>query len=66
MTRREQHNIKSNCVTFEDDCYNETGSFYKNITEMEKAEVNAVKFVYKTGETFVKEITAKIKQALGV
>jgi purine nucleoside permease len=66
MTRREKHNIKSNCVTFEDDCYNETSSYDHNITAMDRAEVDAFRSVYKTGESFVKEITAKIKQAIGV
>jgi len=66
MTRREQHNIKSNCVTFEDDCYNETSDYYKNIAAMDRKELETFKSVYKTGESFVKEITAKIKQALGV
>jgi hypothetical protein len=66
MTRREQHNIKSNCVTFEDDCYNETSDYYKNIAAMDRKEIEAVKSIYTTGETFVRDITAKIKQALGV
>lgn len=66
MTRRQQHNIESNCVSFDDDCFNETKSYHENITAMNIEELNAFKSVMKTGENFVKEITAKIKQATGV
>ena len=66
MPRREKHNIESNCVTFEDDCYNETSSYHSNIAAMDRKELDTIKFVYRTGESFVKHITGKIKQALGV
>jgi hypothetical protein len=66
MPRRKEHNIESNCVSFDDDCYNETSDYYTNIAAMDRKELETVKSIYTTGETFVKDITAKIKQALGV
>jgi hypothetical protein len=66
MTRREKHNIESNCVSFDDDCYNETSDYNADITAMDIEELNTFKSAVKTGEDFVKEITAKIKQAIGV
>ena len=60
MTRREKHNIESNCVSFDDDCYAETSSFQQDIALMEQKEVEAVRSVYKTGEAFVKELANKI------
>jgi hypothetical protein len=66
MTRREKHNIESNCVSFDDDCYNETSDYNANITAMDIEELNTFKSAVKTGEDFVREITAKIKQAIGV
>ena len=65
MTRREKHNIESNCVSFDDDCYNETSDYNANITAMDIEELNTFKSAVKTGEDFVKEITVKIKQAIG-
>ena len=64
MTRREKHNIESNCVSFDDDCYAETSSYQQNIALMEQKEVDAVKSVYKTGQAFVKDIAAKIKKII--
>ena len=66
MPRRQQHNIESNCVSFDDDCYNETSSYYTNIAAMDRKEIDTVKSVYKTGETFIRDISNKIKHALGV
>ena len=66
MTRREKHNIESNCVSFDDDCYNETSDYNANITAMDIEELDTFKSAVKTGEDFVREITAKIKQAIGV
>ena len=66
MTRREKHNIESNCVSFDDDCYNETNDYNADITAMDIEELNTLKSAVKTGEDFVKEITAKIKHAIGV
>ena len=65
MTRREKHNIESNCVSFDDDCYTETSSYNENIEAMDRKELDAIQSVVKTGEAFVKDIAAKIKQALG-
>ena len=65
MTRREKHNIQSNCVSFDDDCYAETSSYQQDIAPMEQKELEVIQSVMKTGEDFVKEITAKIKKALG-
>jgi hypothetical protein len=59
MTRREKHNIESNCVSFDDDCYNETSDYNANITAMDIEELNTFKSAVKTGEDFVREITAK-------
>ena len=64
MTRREKHNIESNCVSFDDDCYAETSSFQQDIALMEQKEVEAVRSVYKTGEAFVKELANKIKSII--
>jgi hypothetical protein len=66
MPRRQEHNIESNCVSFDDDCYNETSDYYTNITAMDRKELDAIRSAVKTGEAFVKDIAAKIKQALGV
>jgi hypothetical protein len=66
MTRREKHNIESNCVSFDDDCYNETSDYNADITAMDIEELDTLKSAVKTGEDFVREITAKIKQAIGV
>ena len=64
MTRREKHNIESNCVSFDDDCYAETSSFQQDVALMEQKEVEAVRSVYKTGEAFVKELANKIKSII--
>ena len=36
MTHREKHNIESNCVSYNDDCYNETNSYPDNVKAMNK------------------------------
>ena len=71
MPLREKHNIESNCVTFDDSCYDETEtlSFQDNVVSMEQKEreifrnafSNSFKAVYKTGEAFVNELRQKIK-----
>ena len=65
MPRREKHNIESNCVSFDDDCYTETSDYHTNIAAMDRKELDAIQSVVKTGEAFIRDITAKIKQALG-
>jgi cystathionine beta-lyase family protein involved in aluminum resistance len=40
MNRREKHNIESNCVTFNDDCYDETVSHVDPHHSMEDAKHN--------------------------
>lgn len=56
MTRRREHNIESNCVTFEDDCYNETqhGSYHADIAAMDKKEME---FIQRSGQRFVNYLT---------
>ena len=54
MPRRKEHNIESNCVTFEDDCYSQDN--YLTIDKKEK------QFIYRTGERFVNYL----KELLGV
>jgi uncharacterized protein (UPF0332 family) len=66
MPRREKHNIESNCVSFDDDCYAETSDYYTNITAMDRKELDAIQSAVKTGEAFIRDISNKIKQALGV
>jgi hypothetical protein len=65
MTRRERHNIESNCVSFDDDCFCETESFENNITAIDKHEVETVKSVakqfYKSGTDFINYLTNIIK-----
>lgn len=63
MTRREKHLIESNCVSFDDDCWNETTgqdnyrTMYNYETEVIK---DAVEKVYKTGEEFIKDLESKL------
>lgn len=65
MPRRHEHNIESNCVSFDDSCFDETNSYNQSITEMNKYEEQVIKSVvrkvYNTGAKIVKEITNKIK-----
>lgn len=64
MTRREKHSIESNCVSFDDDCWNETLN-QENYMTMYNYETKAIKEVaqkvYKTGEEFIKELEEKLK-----
>ena len=64
MTHREKHKIESNCVSFNDDCYNETNSYADNVKAMNTLEkqifTDAVSSVYKTGQSFVKYLEAKL------
>ena len=63
MTRRKEHLIESNCVSFDDDCWNETQgqenyrTIYNYETEILK---EAAKKLYKTGEEFVKDLEIKL------
>ncbi len=49
MTRREKHKIESNCVSFDDDCYNEThhsyetSEFYRNIAGVDEQEISSMR-----------------------
>jgi len=56
MTRRREHNIESNCVTFEDDCYNETqnSSYYADIDAMNKKELE---FIQRSPRRFINYLT---------
>ena len=64
MTHREKHKIESNCVSFNDDCYNETNSYEENVKAMDGLErkvINdAVSSVYKTGQSFVNYLEQKL------
>ena len=64
MSHREKHNIESNCVSFNDDCYNETNSYEENVKAMDGLErkvINdAVSSVYKTGQSFVNYLEQKL------
>jgi hypothetical protein len=54
MTRREKHNIESNCVTFNDDCYDETVSHVDNHSTARDGKHNL------TGDQFVKYLEEKL------
>ena len=64
MSHREKHNIESNCVSFNDDCYNETNSYQENVNAMDglqrKVITDAVSSVYKTGQSFVNYLEQKL------
>jgi len=64
MTHREKHNIESNCVSYNDDCYNETNSYADNVKAMNNLEkkifTDAVSSVYKTGQSFINYLEAKL------
>ena len=64
MTHREKHNIESNCVSYNDDCYNETNSFADNVKAMNNLEKkffnDAVSSVYKTAQSFINYLEAKL------
>jgi hypothetical protein len=64
MTHREKHKIESNCVSFNDDCYNETNSYADNVKAMNTLEkqifTDTVSSVYKTGQSFVNYLEAKL------
>ena len=44
---RQQHNIKSNCVVFDDYCYDETDNYYSDINAMDKQEIAWFKKIFK-------------------
>jgi hypothetical protein len=54
MTRREKHNIESNCVTFNDDCHDETVSHVDRHATVQDAKHSL------TGEQFVKYLEEKL------
>ncbi len=54
MTKRQRHNIESNCVTFNDDCYDETVSHVDTHPTKPDAKHNL------TGEQFVKYLEEKL------
>jgi len=54
MTRRQKHNIESNCVTFNDDCYDETASHVDATPTAEDGKHNL------TGAQFVKYLEEKL------
>ena len=64
MTHREKHKIESNCVSFEDDCYNETNSYADNVKAMNTLEkqifTDTISSVYKTGQSFVNYLEEKL------
>ena len=64
MTHREKHNIESNCVSYNDDCYNETNSYADNVKAMNNLEkkifTDTVSSVYKTGQSFINYLEAKL------
>jgi hypothetical protein len=64
MTHREKHNIESNCVSFNDDCFNETNSYQENVKAMDGLErkviTDAVSSVYKTGQSFINYLEQKL------
>ena len=57
MTRREKHNIESNCVTFNDDCYDETVSHVDINSTVEEVEDGTHNL---TGAQFVKYLEEKL------
>ena len=59
MTRRKDHNIESNCVTFEDHCYNEQDNYNDSILKMDTKEQQ---YIHRTGQRFVEYL----KNLLGV
>ena len=64
MTHREKHNIESNCVSYNDDCYNETNSYADNVKSMNNIEKkffnDVVSSIYKTGQSFINYLEAKL------
>ncbi len=64
MTHREKHNIESNCVSYNDDCYNETNSYADNVKAMNNIEKkffnDVVSSICKTGQSFINYLEAKL------
>lgn len=58
MTRRQQHNIESNCVSFDDDCFNETAN--PNPTPRENNLQDEIWFK-RTGQKFVEYLNHILK-----
>ena len=63
MTRREKHKIESNCVSFDDDCHNETNSYAENSQTVTTADnqilSDTFSSVYKSGQSFIKNLEKK-------
>lgn len=55
MTKRERHNIESNCVTFNDDCFDETVSHVEHVITEQKEVKQSL-----TGDGFVKYLEKKL------
>jgi len=64
MTRREKHKIESNCVSFDDDCHNETNSHSENSQRATPADnqilSDTFSSVYKSGQSFIKNLEKKL------
>jgi hypothetical protein len=64
MTRREKHKIESNCVSFDDDCHNETNSYAENSQTVTAADnqilSDTFSSVYKSGQSFIKNLEKKL------
>ena len=64
MTRREKHKIESNCVSFDDDCHNETNSHSENLqtatTAGNQIMSDAFSSVYKSGQSFISYLEEKL------
>ena len=64
MTRREKHKIESNCVSFDDDCHNETNSYAENSQTVTTADnqilSDTFSSVYKSGQSFIKNLEEKL------
>ena len=59
MSHREKHNIESNCVSFNDDCYNETKSLVDNV-QPKAIFTDVASSVYKTGQSFINYLETKL------
>ena len=63
MPRRNEHKIESNCVSSDDDCWNETQG-QENYRTMYQYETEVIKQIgsgmYKTGQEFVQYLEEKL------
>ena len=64
MTRREKHKIESNCVSFDDDCHNETNSHSENLQTATTVDnqilSDTFSSVYKSGQSFINYLEEKL------